>query len=89
MELTQAVCSRRAVRSYRATPMATELVQRLIDLAVHAPSAMNHQPWAFVVLVDGERIEEYSALAKQFFLAHEDVPTPPRGRMPAEVHWLK
>jgi nitroreductase len=81
MELTQAVCSRRAVRSYRTTPVATDLVQRLIDLAVHAPSAMNHQPWAFMVIQDTERIEEYSALAKEFFLAHEEVPNTVRATL--------
>ena len=49
MEFTDVVLGRRAVRKYRPTPVPVELVEKLVDLAVHAPSAMNRQPWAFAV----------------------------------------
>ena len=33
---------------------------------------MNQQPWAFAVIDDAARVEEFSALAKEYFLAHEE-----------------
>jgi nitroreductase len=51
MELTDAIRSRRMVRSYdpgRAVP--AELITRALDLATRSPSAGNTQGWDFVVL---------------------------------------
>lgn len=44
------VRSRRALRRYTAEPVARELVERLLETAVWAPSAHNRQPWRFAVL---------------------------------------
>jgi nitroreductase len=73
MEFTEVVLGRRAVRSYKADKVPSELIEQLIALAVQAPSAMNQQPWAFAVTNDRARIDEYAALAKEYYLAHEDV----------------
>lgn len=73
MEFKEAVLGRRAVRTYQKTPVPADLIDDLIELAIHAPSAMNAQPWAFVVMNDAARIEEFAKLAKEFYLAHEDV----------------
>lgn len=73
MEFIEVVRGRRAVRKYRPTPVAQDVIREVVDAAVWAPSAMNRQPWAFSVLDDGERIREYGATAKQYFLAHEEV----------------
>lgn len=54
MELTEAIYERRAVRDYTAEPVNGAALHALIDAAVQAPSGMNRQPWAFVV-VEGAR----------------------------------
>jgi len=45
---------RRSVRRYAEQPIAPELVQRLLEAAIWAPSAHNRQPWRFVVLSSAE-----------------------------------
>ena len=41
--------SRRSVRVYTGEPVPRETTRRLIDLASHAPSNFNRQPWQFIV----------------------------------------
>jgi F420 biosynthesis protein FbiB-like protein len=45
---------RRSVRRYAEQPIAPELVQRLLEAAIWAPSAHNRQPWRFAVLSSAE-----------------------------------
>jgi nitroreductase len=73
MEFIEVVRGRRAVRNFRPTRVAADLLREIIEVAVWAPSAMNRQPWDFAVLDDPARIEEYAASAKQYYLAHEEV----------------
>ncbi|HEY2427920.1 MAG TPA: nitroreductase family protein [Acidimicrobiales bacterium] len=46
------VLGQRAHRALRPDPVPDELIARVLDAAVHAPSAENRQPWAFVVVRD-------------------------------------
>ncbi len=57
---------RRSVRRYRPDPVPRELIERVMDAARWAPSAVNMQPWQFVVLTDPERRR---ALAKSTGIA--------------------
>jgi nitroreductase len=68
MELIDVLKSRRAVREYLDTPVERPVVERLIEGAILAPSAMNLQPWAFGVLLGRERIEGYAKRAKDWLL---------------------
>ena len=86
MEFTEVVRSRRAVRQYRSTRVAADLLREIIDLAVWAPSAMNRQPWDFAVLDDAARIEECAASAKQYYLAHEEVTNTVRVQLENPAH---
>jgi nitroreductase len=69
MDTMHAIYHRRAVRSYTSAPVASQTLQTLLDAAVQAPSAMNCQPWAFVVVEDQARLDRFSAEAKRFVLA--------------------
>lgn len=44
------VKSRRAIRRYQDQSVPDELIERLLDGAVWAPSAHNRQPWRFAIL---------------------------------------
>ena len=55
MELQQVVRRRRMVRSFTTQPVPPETVDRLLDNALHAPSAGFSQGWAFVVLEGPEQ----------------------------------
>ena len=69
MELMDAIKSRRAIREYTDAPVERSVIERLIEAAILAPSAMNLQPWAFAVLLGREHIEDYAKRAKYWLLA--------------------
>jgi nitroreductase len=49
-EVLQAISTRRSVRSYEQKPLSREVIEALIKAANEAPSAMNSQPWRFVIV---------------------------------------
>lgn len=69
MDLMQAIEGRRAVRAYTTAAVPRDVVLSLIDAAVHAPSAMNLQPWAFAVVEGRDRLAGLSEVAKRHLLA--------------------
>lgn len=42
--------SRRSIRRFRPQPVPEETIRRLLETAIHAPSAHNLQPWRFVIV---------------------------------------
>ena len=55
MEVLEAIEARRNVRSYRPDPLPDEVLSRLLEAARLAPSAMNYQPWRFIVVKSQEK----------------------------------
>lgn len=76
MGVLEAIRGRRAVRAYTARKVEAEVVRALIDAAVQAPSAVNQQPWAFVVLQDEALLRRISDRAKELTLARLEPGTP-------------
>jgi nitroreductase len=70
VKLINVIRTRRAVREYTDARVDRTTMERLIGAAILAPSAMNLQPWAFAVLLDGERISGYAHRAKDWLLAN-------------------
>lgn len=52
MELRDAVMRRRMVRAFEDRPVDPKVLDRVLEHALHAPSAGFTQGWAFVVLTD-------------------------------------
>ena len=69
MELMDVLRSRRAVREYTDVSIERPTIERLIEAAILAPSAMNLQPWAFAVLLGRIQIESCAKRAKDWLLA--------------------
>jgi nitroreductase len=69
VDFLQVVQRRRAVREYRDVPVDAGVIERLLGVAVLAPSAMNLQPWAFAVITGAVQIDEYARRAKDYLLA--------------------
>jgi nitroreductase len=46
--------TRRSVRAYKPDPVPEALVRELLEAARWAPSAINSQPWEFIVVTDAE-----------------------------------
>lgn len=49
--------NRKSVRQYTSEPVSEEQVETLLRAAMAAPSAVNFQPWRFVVLNDREQLD--------------------------------
>lgn len=59
MELMKAIKERRSIRSYDASkPITDEDLKTVLTAAMYAPSAMNKQPWDFVVIRDEQLLEQ-------------------------------
>jgi nitroreductase len=55
MDLTKAIRERKSIRAFKPDPIPRERVEDVLRLALHAPSAINLQPWEFFVVVGEER----------------------------------
>lgn len=53
---------RRSVRKFLNQPVPDEVINQLIDAAIHAPSGKNQQNWHFVVIRNKSMIEEMAKL---------------------------
>ena len=69
MNVLEAIKSRRSVRAFERLPVRTVDVMTLLDAAVHAPSALDTQPWAFAIVQDRKRLERFSDGAKRLALS--------------------
>lgn len=76
MEVMEAIYSRRAVRTYSDRVVDKPTVEALLKAAIHAPSSMNQQPWAFVVIQNATRLTEYSDRIKAYVLKRLKVDSP-------------
>jgi nitroreductase len=64
MQLNDVIFGRRSVRDFADEPVSKAIVRSLIQAAIQAPSAVNSQPWAFVVVQDKVLLKRYSDRAK-------------------------
>jgi nitroreductase len=64
MDLVDAIFGRRSVRDFTDEPIGEGTVRTLIQAAIQAPSAMNCQPWAFIVIQDKGLLKKFSDRAK-------------------------
>ena len=53
--LFDAIYSARALRRLKPDPVPEEIITRILDAAIRAPSAGNAQNWAFIVVRDSEQ----------------------------------
>ena len=65
MNVIAAIYHRRSVRDYKSDPVPREVIDAVIAAAVHAPSAMNLQPWSFIVIKGRDILSGYAERAKR------------------------
>lgn len=68
VDTLHAIYERRAVREYTGTKPSKDTIRMLLDAAVQAPSAMDLQPWAFVVVQDPALLQRLSERSKKLSL---------------------
>ncbi len=61
MDLIELIKTRRSIRAYREGSIGDDLVNKIIAVAMTAPSAGNQQPWQFIIVRDREKLSAISA----------------------------
>ncbi len=70
-DIMDIIFSRRSVRSYQDRPLESELIHKLLEAAMAAPTACNSQPWEFVVVSEPEGMD---ALRQRLQFARYNAP---------------
>jgi nitroreductase len=68
VELSDVLGSQRACRDFSDDPIDDVLVEQLLTLAGHAPSAYNSQPWEWVVVRDPSARTELAAITESVWV---------------------
>ena len=52
MDIVDAIIRRKSIRDFKSDPVPQKVVRELLEVACRAPSAMNTQPWEFIVVAN-------------------------------------
>lgn len=67
MDFFEAVSTQRAIRRLKPDPIPDDVIRRLLETAIRAPSGGNRQGWSFVVVKDAALRARIGALYRQCF----------------------
>ena len=82
----EVVRSQRGIRRYAPDPVPDEVVDRILQAAVWAPSGSNRQPWAFIVIRDREVKRRMGELYRAGSAAARGEDPPPAAP-PSDEEW--
>jgi nitroreductase len=68
MDIIQAINERKSTRAFKPDPIKKEQIEEILKLVVNAPSAINLQPWEFIVVMD----EEKQRLSRRLIKAYRE-----------------
>jgi len=54
MNTIEAIKSRRSIRKFKNKPVPKNLLQKIVEAGIYAPSSMNRQPWRFAVVTNSD-----------------------------------
>jgi nitroreductase len=66
MDLLEVIQSRRSIRAFEKKVPPKELIRECLEAATWAPSAINQQPWEFIVLT-GKELEQVCTIIEENF----------------------
>lgn len=64
----EVIKSRRAIRSFEDKPVPDSAILTMLEAATYAPSAINIQPWKFILITNKEAMKQLSETAKPALL---------------------
>ena len=68
MDLLKVIKERKSIRAFKPDPVPREKIEEVLSLTIHAPSAINLQPWEFIVLTG----EEKERLSRRLIKAYRE-----------------
>jgi nitroreductase len=57
MNTLEAISQRRSIRRFKDTPISDEIIIKILNAGIQAPSGKNRQPWRFIVVKEDKRPE--------------------------------
>ena len=87
MDVLQAVEERRSTRAFLDKPVERKTVEALLSLATRAPSAINLQPWEFVVVSGIEKKRLSNLLVKR--MKERKISCGPGANKPLPEHFVE
>ncbi len=58
MDLYEVIKTRRNVHKYRKEAVPAEKIRKILEAALHSSSAVNEQPWEFIVINDPAQVKK-------------------------------
>jgi nitroreductase len=68
MDLVKVINERKSIRAFKPDPVSKEKIEEILSFTIHAPSAINLQPWEFVVIMG----EEKERLSRRLMKAYRE-----------------
>ena len=62
------IMTRTSIRQFTSQPISKDTLENLVKAGMAAPSAVNKQPWAFIVITDRAMLDSLNAIAGRFNL---------------------
>ena len=59
----EAIFNRRSIRKYQDRPVEKEKIDKLLKAIMQAPSAVNQQPWEFIVVENKDTLKKLSEMS--------------------------
>ena len=56
MNIIEAIKTRKSIRDFIADPVPQHILKKILEVACHAPSAENSQPWEFTI-ISGDKLD--------------------------------
>jgi nitroreductase len=68
MDIEQIITERKSIRAFKSDPIPHEILEKIVKLALFAPSAINLQPWELYIITG----EEKSRLSRTVLKAYRE-----------------
>lgn len=92
-EVMNAILTRRSTRKFTDQPIPEEVLQDIVNAALHAPSGMGKQTWQFTMITNKDVIRRLAdAIAKELGREGYDIYKPAALFMPSNItngNWTK
>jgi len=72
MDVRECLLTRRSIRKYKDEPLSDELLNRIMEAAMAAPSAVNRQNWYFVVVRSPVAMYTFKSIMYRIMLGVQD-----------------
>jgi nitroreductase len=71
-EIYRLIENRKSIRKYKKDEVSKEVLERVLNAGMHAPSGKNRQNWRFFV-IQGKKRDEYLKLSQKSWLGIKDI----------------